>query len=503
MFRKLLKTLLIILFVILGLNGIIYVGLKVWQHKDKGDIPRVLESALVSFNKSTTNPYIEEFKKTIGGTALGVCHPEDDEYNISLLNEASITWVRFDIPSESPFVFDDDGNPILINGEYQLTNRYKAFKERCMIYQNKGIKVMAITPYVDDMLNEAGIIDVFNKGGEYTEKFENLVKNVSKFYANDLNGYVNMFQISNELTIDKWQGALTIDQICYYQGELQMKSMYPITKENDIPIGFNVCGYTLYYYPKEMCDTYGDYFDYIALDLYLGCFEASYKTTLIYDLLLRHFYNISNKPVLMNEFGYISTGSPLTDNEKEEYLLNTYGIDFSTEDKIRENIVEFLDKFDEVSLEKDGSPMTREARRVMEENGGEETEKGRKAAADYIFSEAQISHLYKSLDNGYELSNYKHTEEDQAKFFKDTITRLSHSKFICGYFVYCYGDSDECYQCGQENCPVETAWGLVRLDELKKGELYNETNVTKKPSYYAIKEVYTKIQNKNNKKYNK
>ena len=46
-------------------------------------------------------------------------------------------------------------------------------------------------------------------------------------------------------------------------------------------------------------------------------------------------------------------------------------------------------------------------------------------------------------------------------------------------FVYCWGDSDSCYVCGQADCPVETGWGLV------------DGKGNPKPSYYAVKEAYT------------
>jgi len=487
--RKIGKIFVIIIIVIAFLNLAVFAGLKIWQSKDEGEIPKVIESALVSFSRFDSNKAVKEFKETMGGVATGVCHPKNDAYNVSLLKEANIGWVRFDIPSETPYLIDEHGKAILDeNGNYQLTNSYKAYKDRCKIFTDAGYKVMGITPYVDDMLAEVGQLEVFEVGGEFNDDFKAFIKEVSKFYANDLQGYVSCFQISNELTIDKWQGALTTEQVCYYQGELQMKSMFEITSKAGIPIGFNVCGYTLYDYPKYMCDTYGDYFDYIALDLYLGCFEGSYKTTLIYDLLLRHFFNISNKPVMLNEFGYISTGTPKNEEERAAYLLATFGEQFSTEEKIRNNIVAFLDKFDEVSEEPNGSPMTKEARRIIKANGGEDNLEALKACADYVLGSEQIAHLYKALPDGYYLSNYEHTAEGQADFYEDTIKRLSKLDFMCGFFVYCYADSDECYQCGQNGCPVETGWGLVTISA--------DGTVTKKPSYYAIQKVFGEIVNK-------
>ncbi len=98
--------------------------------------------------------------------------------------------------------------------------------------------------------------------------------------------------------------------------------------------------------------------------------------------------------------------------------------------------------------------------------------------ADKLFDTELASHLYRELQGGYQLTNYRHTPEDQAKFFTDTINRLYNLDFLCGAIVYCYTDSDACYICGQSDCPVETGWGLVDL------------NGEPKPAYYAVQEAF-------------
>ena len=65
------------------------------------------------------------------GFLRGVCHPNED---YTLLRQAHIQWVRFDIP----FPFAAQG------GESQ---EYRAFKERCRGYAERGFSVMAVTPF--------------------------------------------------------------------------------------------------------------------------------------------------------------------------------------------------------------------------------------------------------------------------------------------------------------------------------------------------------------------
>ncbi len=512
---KFLRNLLIFLFIFIV---IIDIGVGVYAEIDEGQfIGPLLKNVVYSYQQPLTNSSVKEMKELLGGTALGVCHPEDDPYNVSLLGEANIGWVRFDI-SNLPYEIHADGTPVLgDDGKPVETASYKAFKARCKIYQDKGIRVMAVTPYIDDMLSDLdaaaareGIstshIDVFNNGGEFPKEFDTLIKGISEYYARDLAGenaegyrYVSAFQISNELTVEKWMGALTKEQVVYYMGELQMKTMYDICRANGTPTGYNTQGGDLVELPYMMVE-YEDYYDFVGLDLYLGCFEDLYKTNFIYELLVRHLYNISKKPIFIQEFGYISTGTPKNEQQQADYLAQTFP-SHPTVEAIIADPIGFLDAWE--ALIDEESPLIREARRKYDAalaNGGSEAE-AKFEAAGYIFQSGEIAHLYKALPEGYELSDYAHTEEGQAAFFTDTVAMLSRLDCVCGIFVYMYNDSKECYQCGQEGCPVETGWGLVTLDDSETE--FGEHNVYKKASFYAIKDAFGKIKAADEAKYKK
>ncbi len=516
--HPLLKALVIVLIVVLSLVIVIDIGVAIYAKVDSGQfIGPLLKNVVYSYQKPLSNKATRDMKKQLGGTALGVCHPEDDDYNVNLLKEANIGWVRFDI-SNLPYEVNPDGTAKKDeNGNVIETTAYKYFKARCKIYADQGIRVMAVTPYIDDMLNDldtacknAGVeshhIDVFNNGGEFPEEFKTLIKGISEYYARDLTGenadnykYVGAFQISNELTVEKWMGAITKDQVVYYLGELQMKSMHEICKGKDVPIGYNTHGGDLVDLPQRMVE-YSDYHDFVGLDLYLGCFEDAYKTNFIYELLVRHLFNVSKKPVFIQEFGYISAGSPKSEEEQVSYLQETFP-SHPTVDAIKADPIGFVDKWDELNGE--DSPLTREVRRKYASaiaNGKTEAE-AKEEASDYILQDTEIAHLYKALPEGYELTDYKHTEQGQADFFTDTVAMLAKLDCVSGIFVYCYSDSTECYQCSQEGCPVETGWGLVSIQE--GATVMNDTTVYKKASYYAIQEAFGKIAEKDARKYGK
>ncbi len=514
--HPLLRFLIVLLIVILALILVIDVGVAIYAKADPGQfIGPLLKNVVYSYQQPLSNSATRQMKQTLGGTALGVCHPSDDSYNVSLLKEANIGWVRFDI-SNLPYEINPDGTPKLdAQGNVIETVHYQQFKARCKTYVDQGIRVMAVTPYIDDMLNDldaacasagtpTSYIDVFNNGGEYPEAFLTLIRGISRYYAEDLTGgnpenipYVAAFQISNELTVEKWMGALTKEQVVYYIGELQMKEMHEICSSRNVPIGYNTHGGDLVDLPQRMV-AYQAYHDFVGLDLYLGCFEDAYKTNFIYELLVRHLYNVSKKPVFIQEFGYISAGSPKSGEEQTRYLQEAFPL-HSTIDAIRQDPMGFVDEWDARNGE--DSPLTKEARRTYHAAlaNGKTEEEAKAEAAGYILQGDQIAHLYKALPEGYELTDYKHTEQGQADFFTDTVEMLSNLDCVCGIFVYCYSDSKACYQCSQEGCPVETGWGLVSMEDGITE--FNENTVYKKASYYAIQEAFRRIAEADAKKY--
>ena len=449
----------------------------------------VLDAACRSYFHKDRNAATAQFKDLLGGMALGVCHPYNDPYNLSLLEGAHIGWVRFDIPGDPPYEVDSDGFPVPgPDGLPVETVWYRRFKERCRIYRDRGFRVMAITPYPDDMLDILGEKEMFRSGTPaFSDRFLRMAEAFATYYATDLTAgdkLVNCFQISNELTVQKWQGALTLAQVAQYQ-DVQMKAMHGICREAGVPIGYNIACTEegMWKYPVLM-KQYADDYDYIGLDLYLGCFEDKARSTRIFDALLRSLWQLTRKPLILAEFGYISTGSPKDARQRASYLKDTFGEEFGTEERIKADIGPFLDKWE--SLIGKESSLIREARRKLETEG----EAG---AVDYVFQSSEISHLYKALPEGYRLRRFDHTEEGQAAFYKDVIDRVSKLGFLCGIFCYCYSDSDTCYQCSQPGCPVETGWGLVSIARDTPPEEMDGTTVRIKPSYEAVRDAYGRI----------
>jgi hypothetical protein len=69
-----------------------------------------------------------------------------------------------------------------------------------------------------------------------------------------------------------------------------------------------------------------------------------------------------------------------------------------------------------------------------------------------------------------------HTPEIQAQFIEESFKVFASKSFVVGATYFHWIDHEKCWQCGQSDCPIETAWGLVD----------RETNP--KPSYYALRD---------------
>lgn len=384
-----------------------------------------------------TVPFDKEIETTIekaGGFIKGVCHADPD---YDLIKGANIGWFRDDIP----FPYDKDGN---------LSPGYIAWKEYAMGYVNEGIKIFGVTPYPADYI-EYGLDprDPASKEG---------IQDIARFYVEDLRGIVGAFQITNEMGVDRFTYPLEMDEARDFIG-MQLEAMYPI--KGDILVGYNLTAQSLF--PKVlplMMRKYHKYCDYVGMDIYMGCFEPVLKNANQFVTVLKLIRLLTGKPVILCEFGYIGLGEPKSDAEKKA-ILQKYG--YNSEKEARANIDDFINNLPE------------ELRNEFDRYADETPEYRAQLMFDGEFS----NHLYCELDDGMGLYGFPHTPIGQAAFFSYVIPKIRDLNFLAGAIVYCWSDSSDCYVCGQEDCPVETKWGLVDGDG------------NPKPAYYAVKYAFS------------
>lgn len=371
-------------------------------------------------------------EEKIDGFMKGVCHLDPD---YDLIKEGNIEWFRDDIP----FPFNADGT---------ISQSYTNWKAESQEYVENGIRIFGITPYPDDYI-------AYGLDPRDPESREGIQK-IAKFYMEDLRGIVGAFQITNEMGIDRFTLPLTLDEAADFIG-MQLEAMYPI-RENII-IGYNLGGLSILQLPFKMMK-YHKYCDYVGLDMYLGCFEPVLKNENQYITILNFVRKITGKPIILCEFGYIGYGEPKTKEEKIA-ILQKYG--YNSEEEARANIDDFIN-----NLPKD----------MKEEIIEDYSDRTPAERADLIFNGEYSNHLYCELAEGTGLYKFPHTPEGQAEFFEDIIPKIRSLDYVIGMCVYCWGDSDSCYVCGQADCPVETGWGLV------------DGKGNPKPAYYAVQKAY-------------
>ncbi len=450
--RGLKAVIIVALVIVILIGAVAIVGPKV----DSAGYRYVIGGYLMSY-LTPTNKKVDALLDKTDGIIHGVCHPKGD---IEGIKSANVDWVRFDL---SHTVWDAEGN---------LTPGYLAFKEDAKRYADAGIKVMCVTPYPTEYLyspyfggNEAE--GIASSVDPRTEEGLAYIAKEAAFLVQDLQGIVAGIQVTNEMTVDRFRKPLTLEEAARYIA-VQLEAMKDV--KGDIIVGYNVADFTMFQFYKLLED-HNDCCDYLGLDLYLGCFENTFKSLIWYDIILRGFYQQSGLPMIVNEFGYIGAGQALTDEERTAFLQQ-FG--YNTEEEAAADILNLLENENFNS-------------RIRERMYEEFPDKNPADLADLLFNTQNSNnyrqHFYLELNNGYQLKDYEHTKEDQAQFYTDVITKhFEKMPFLCGCFAYCWADSSSCYICDSPDCPVETGWG------------FKDLNGNYKPSYYALRDAYAEWQ---------
>ena len=74
-----------------------------------------------------------------------------------------------------------------------------------------------------------------------------------------------------------------------------------------------------------------------------------------------------------------------------------------------------------------------------------------------------------------------HTPDVQAEYLEETYSIFMKTPTVLGAIWYCWSDHEKCWNCGAEDCPCETAWGLVDVNEVPK------------PAYHAFSRIAKRL----------
>lgn len=73
-----------------------------------------------------------------------------------------------------------------------------------------------------------------------------------------------------------------------------------------------------------------------------------------------------------------------------------------------------------------------------------------------------------------------HSEELQAEYIRHCVKIFAENEHCIGNLFFQWQDQSRCWQCGDDDCPSETAWGCIRVDGTPKAGYYALAEENKK-----------------------
>ena len=362
------------------------------------------------------------FKKT-GGFIKGICHPRGFTKQ---LKEAGIGWVRIDCPY--PF-----------NSSSALTESYISYHKQCRAYNTDGIGVITISPFPSAFV-EAGTDPSTPEGLREVER-------VCEFLAADFAGMKVCWQAANEMFLPHFREPLTEAQAV----EFLAASIRGLKKGNPAAaVGHNSVDREMTF-PLEAVEEKCGGTDYIGFDLYDGTWSKGGPAS--FEKRINALAERTGKPVILMEFGFSSMGEGSQNIETDALAwLSEKGF-LSAEDAL--NRLDELLRFFPTDAQNRVLACAEEDR------------------AACLFS--CIPHVLKTWPAP---APIPHTEKGQATFYKEILPLLMKNPNLGGAVIYCMQDSDSCFFCGQDDCPLEIAWGLLHTDG------------SPKEAYYVVKDLW-------------
>lgn len=234
--------------------------------------------------------------------------PELTERDLDLMRDAGIGWLRF-----GEFGFDQEA----FFQDAPQGEAFHAAMARVEMLRSEGFQLMGLTPQPREMHTLAGEPGSAQYYANYGR--------VCAFFAEKFRDLITWWQIANELDIWIFRGVLTMDQSVEFlkAGIRGMKAAVPETK-----VGINV---TLFpSLPGEVDGNteaheglvlargiYGDPtlpVDYAGFDSYPGTWRKGGPES--WHEYLDGFYQLTGKPIIIQEFGYASAGEMMSEEEE-------------------------------------------------------------------------------------------------------------------------------------------------------------------------------------------
>lgn len=340
---------------------------------------------------------------------------------VKLMKEAGIMLSRTILP----FPFADREMKV-------LAEDYKRALDCVHLYYENGIETMAAISTAEqskvDCEGKVSYVRLYPDWmGDYdSDYYYETLEKVAQRFASDLEGLVTYWQIGNENDLDAFKRTLTHEQNVRYLQALARG----VKKVNPNAIcGINLAGSAEIGERKELGQNLASVHPYAEtlINALYHCENSNFDYIGLdgyfgtwadggpenWGPYIDRAYEVAGKPVMINEWGY--------------------------------------------------SSLQRGAPRPVEDQG-------RRFNSDVC--------RYKDWDKNCtnKWLGEDHSEEMQAKYITECLKIFSSHPHCIGNLFFQWQDMAQCWQCGADDCPAETAWGCI------------DKNGRPKPGYKALKD---------------
>lgn len=241
---------------------------------------------------------------------VGITYAYDCEDEYSAIKEANIHWVRMGLV----FPWEDE-----MCG--RLSKEYLSVKEELKKAKRVGMKVMLITPGFGCLcyVKEEGITKWVDSWPEFcgkkgSEEFYDNVRITNRFFVEDLHGISDsLWQVCNELDLHIFRGDNSLDDAIKL---LKTSAEGILEWDSEAMIGINNSdSVEEAEYIMNNCYKDSNLFSYIGIDKYFGSWVEGEVQDWV--LLIDDLHEKTGKPVLINEWGYASSGEIIKPSEIE------------------------------------------------------------------------------------------------------------------------------------------------------------------------------------------
>ncbi len=349
----------------------------------------------------------------------GICHFESES---ALLHDLGLGWTRLDVP-------------------YPTEDRYAPFLRMIADYYEHGIRAVLISPYPSAFIRD-NIDPTSPQGLREVEK-------ICEKMAADFAPYQPCWQATNEMHMAHFRVPLTETQAV----DFLISSIKGLRRgDPDAAVGHNSVEDAWLENAKRIERAVGGS-DYIGLDLYAGTWVPGDENT--YIEAIDNLYAALKRPVILMEFGFASVGDCMKEDKSDiDEFLREWGFPGGRAD-IPDNLERVIEK------------LPPKLRNIVYNA----------APAERLFTVQQefFTHILKKWPCP---GGLPHTEEGQAEFYAGLLPKLLAHPHLGGAMLYCMQDYKRCFLCGEADCPLEIAWGLLRTDG------------SKKPAYATVKRIF-------------